>query len=108
MNEAGSTTHHCECVICQAGGDEATRRYHQQINLLLSRLNEPQRRWYVGVLSAAADSPSDRQLALITGVDEKTIQRGRQELAGNLADTPPTRQRRMGGGRPRAEKKTLR
>jgi len=47
-------------------------------------------------------------LALITGVDEKTIQRGRQELAGELADIPPTRQRRVGGGRPRAEKKTLR
>ena len=38
MSEAGSTTHQCECAICQAGGDEVTRRYHQQINLLLSRL----------------------------------------------------------------------
>jgi hypothetical protein len=108
MSEAGSTTHQCECAICQAGGDEVTGRYHQQINLLLSRLTEPQRRWYVGVLSAAADSPSDRQLALITGLDEKTIQRGRPELAGELADIPPTRQRRVDGGRPRAEKKTLR
>lgn len=108
MSEAGSTTHQCECEVCKADGDEATRHYHQQINLLLSRLNEPQRRWYVGVLSAAADSPSDRQLALITGLDEKTIQRGRHELAGDLADTPPTRQRRVGGGRPRAEKKTQR
>jgi hypothetical protein len=26
-------------------------------------------------------------------------------LAANLADHPPTRQRRPGGGRPRAEKK---
>jgi hypothetical protein len=107
MSEAGSTTHQCECAICQAGGDEVTRHYHQQINLLLSRLTEPQRRWYVGVLSAAVESPSDRQLALITGVDEKTIQRGRQELAGDLADIPATRQRRVGGGRPRAEKKSL-
>jgi hypothetical protein len=107
MSEAGSTTYECECAICQAGGDEVTRRYHQQINLLLSRLTEPQRRWYVGVLSAAAESPSDRQLALITGVDEKTIQRGRQELAGDLADIPAARQRRVGGGRPRAEKKSL-
>lgn len=100
--------HQCECEICKVGGDEVTHRYHQQINLLLSRLTEPQRRWYVGVLSAAADSPSDRRLALITGVDEKTIQRGRQELAEDLADIPPTRQRRVGGGRPCAEKKTLR
>ena len=90
------------------GDDEVTCRYRQQINLLLSRLTEPQHSWYVDVLSAAANSPSDRQLALITGVDEKTIQRGRQELAGDLADIPATRQRRVGGGRPRAEKKTLR
>jgi hypothetical protein len=80
-------------------------RYHEQINLFLSRLNEPQRRWYVGVISEAADSPSDRQLSLITGLDEKTIQRGRHELAANLADAPAVKQRHPGGGRPRAEKK---
>jgi hypothetical protein len=73
---------------------------------LLSRLNEPQRRWYVGVLSQQPDSPSDRQLAEITGLDEKTIQRGRRELEEGLSDLPADRQRRAGGGRPRAEKKT--
>jgi hypothetical protein len=105
MSEAGPTIHPCECEVCQAASDAATVRYHQQINLFLSRLNEPQRRWYVGVISQAADSPSDRQLALITGLDEKTIQRGRHELAGNLADAPVDKQRQAGGGRPRAEKK---
>ncbi len=83
-------------------------RYHQQINLLLSRLNEPQRRWYVAVLSQEPASPSDVQLALITGVDEKTIRRGRQELAADLQTVPADRQRQIGGGRPRAEKKTRR
>jgi hypothetical protein len=73
---------------------------------LLGRLNEPQRRWYVGLLSQQPGSPSDRQLAKITGLDEKTIQRGRQELEAELAGLPPDRQRRAGGGRPRAEKKT--
>ena len=82
-----------------------TVRYHPQINLFLSRLNEPQRRWYVAVISEAADSPSDRQLSLITGLDEKTIQRGRHELAANLVDAPDEGQRHAGGGRPRAEKK---
>ncbi len=77
---------------------------NQQINLFLSRLNEPQRRWYVGVISEAADSPSDRQLALITGRDEKTIQRGRHELVANLADAPAEKQRHAVGGWPRAEK----
>jgi DNA-binding transcriptional MocR family regulator len=76
------------------------------MNLFLSRLNEPQRRWYVGLLSQRAESPSDRQLALITGLDEKTIRRGRRELEAELTDVPQDRQRREGGGRPRAEKKT--
>ena len=108
MSDAGRTIHQCECDVCKVGGDAATVRYHQQINLFLSRLNEPQRRWYVGIISEAADSPSDRQLSLITGLDEKTIQRGRHELATNLADAPDEKQRHAGGGRPRAEKKILR
>ena len=106
MRDAGPTIHQSACDVCTGVGDAATVRYHQQINLFLSRLNEPQRRWYVGVISQAADSPSDRQLALITGLDEKTIQRGRHELADNLADAPAEKQRHAGGGRPRAEKKT--
>lgn len=105
MSDTGLTIHQCECAECKANGDAVTVRYHQQINLFLSRLNEPQRRWYVGVISEAADSPSDRQLSLITGLDEKTIQRGRHELLANLADAPHERQRHVGGGRPRAEKK---
>lgn len=98
--------HQCECAICQAGNDPATVQYHHQMNLLLSRLNEPQRRWYVGVLSQQPDSPSDCHLAEITGLDEKTIRRGRRELEEGLSDLPTGRQRRTGGGRPRAEKKT--
>ena len=99
-------SHQCECAICRAGNDPATVQYHQQINLLLSRLNEPQRRWYAGVLSQQPDRPSDRQLAEITGLDEKTIQRGRGELADGLVALPPDRQRQAGGGRSKAEKKT--
>ena len=98
--------HQCECAICQAGRDPVTVQYHHQVNLLLSRLNEPQRRWYAGVLSHQPDSPSDRQLAQITGLDEKTIRRGRRELGGGLDDLPLNRQRQAGGGRPKAEKKS--
>jgi hypothetical protein len=83
-------------------------RYHRQINLLLSRLNEPQRRWYAGMLSQAPDSPGDVQLSLITGLDEKTIHRGRHELQADLRDVPPERERQAGGGRPLSEKKTPR
>ena len=96
-----SQIHQCECDICQAEIDPDIMRQHRQMNVFLSRLNEPQRRWYVGLLSQRPGGPSDRQLAKITGLDEKTIQRGRRELAG----LPLDRQRREGGGRSRAEKK---
>jgi len=97
--------HQCECAICKTGTDPDIVRHHRQMNLLLSRLNEPHRRWYVGSLSQKPGSPSDRQLSLITGLDEKTIRRGRRELEAELANVPTERQRRKGGGRPAAEKK---
>ncbi len=100
------TVHQCECPICQAGSDPALTQRHAQMNLFLSRLTEPQRRWYVGLLSQEPDSPSDRELALISGLDKNTIQRGRRELEAGLADLPTLRQRRAGAGRPSAEKKT--
>jgi hypothetical protein len=105
-SETENKIHRCECDVCQAGADVDTARHHRQMNVFLSRLDEPQRRWYVGLLSQRPGSPSDRQLSKITGLDEKTIQRGRQELETDLADLPPGRQRRQGGGRPRAEKRT--
>ncbi|GAC1655779.1 MAG: hypothetical protein NVS4B8_30890 [Herpetosiphon sp.] len=97
--------HRCECEACQAGSELELARHHRHINLLLSRMTEPQRRWYVATLAAAPHAPSISALALITGLDPKTIQLGRQELAADLTDHPPSRQRRPGGGRPRAEKK---
>jgi len=50
----------------------------------------------------------DRLLSEITGLDEKTIRRGRDELAASLADQPAERVRQPGGGAPRTEKKTRR
>lgn len=98
--------HECECMVCREENDPDTVQYHRQINLLLSRLNEPQRRWYVAVLSREPGAPSDVQLSHITGIDEKTIWRGRQELDADLLTVPLDRQRVVGGGRPAAEKKT--
>lgn len=100
--------HRCECETCKAGLEAETIASHRRINLLLSRLNEPQRRWYVATLSEEAHAPSERQLALITGLDEKTIRRGKVELQEELSVLPSGRQRREGGGRWRAEKKTHR
>ena len=100
--------HQCECDICKTKSDPEIVRHHHQMNLFLSRLNEPQRRWYVGLQSQKAGSPSDRELAKITGLDERTIRRGREELGSELADLPQDRQRREGAGRLRSEKKTRR
>jgi hypothetical protein len=100
--------HKCECDVCKTGADTEIARHHRQMNLFLSRLNEPQRRWYVGLLSQEPESSSDHELSKITGLDEKTIRRGRRELEAGLADLPYGRQRREGGGRPAAEKKTRR
>ena len=60
----------------------------------------------MATLSEEDNDLSDRQLSLITGVDEKTIRRGKAELQEQLSNVPTGRQRRAGGGRLRAEKKT--
>lgn len=95
----------CQCAQCEAEGEHPDRRLHQQMNLLLSRLDEPQRRWYAALESNRLGYGGDRLVAQITGLDEQTIRRGRAELAGELADVPVKRQRRPGGGRPPVEKK---
>jgi hypothetical protein len=98
----------CQCRLCQQESEHPDRELHRQMNLLLSRLDEQQRRWYVAVESKRIGHGSDRLLAEITGLDEKTIRRGREELAASLADNPPERVRREGAGRPTVEKKTRR
>ena len=98
--------HQCGCEACKAGFDTEIKERHQRINLFMSRLNEPQKRWYVATLSEEVNGISDRQLAIITGLDEKTIKRGKAELQDQLSALPLDRQRRAGGGRLRAEKKT--
>jgi hypothetical protein len=76
------------------------------MNLFLSRLDEGQRRWYLALESQRLGHGADRLLYEITGVDEKTIRRGREELTASLADRPADRVRQVGAGRPPTEKKT--
>ena len=99
----------CQCDPCQAGEAHADRRLHEQMNLLLSRLGEAERRWYAAVEANRLGHGGARLVAAITGLDEKTIRRGQEEVAGLLADAPSKgRQRQPGGGRPPVEKKTRR
>src|ERR671938_1902385 len=95
----------CQCARCQLDAPHPDREYHRQMNLLLSRLDERQRRRYLAVEAQRLGHGADRLLFEITGVDEKTIRRGREELAASLEGQPSDRVRRPGGGRPATEKK---
>jgi len=101
-----SKLHVCQCENCQNAGEHPDKRLPQQMNLLLSRLDEQQRRWYVAVEANRIGHGGIRLLSQITGLDEKTIQRGQQELEQGFAERPVEQVRLAGGGRPLVEKKT--
>ena len=99
--------HKCECPICSQAGDHPDQAIHQQFNLLLSRLDEQQRRWVVALESKKIGHGGDRFMAKVSGISVETIRKGRQELDNHLAGRPEDRIRLPGGGRVRIEKKTL-
>jgi hypothetical protein len=100
--------HACQCFHCQQEAFHPDKKLHREMNLFLSRLNEQQRRWYVAMESNRIGAGGDRLLSQITGIDVKTIRRGRQELESDLADQSTGRIRKPGGGRLCVEKKTQR
>lgn len=75
------------------------------MNVLLSRLDEQQRRWYVALEAHKLGHGGISQLSEITGLHPETIRRGQRELAQELAQRPRDRVRLPGGGRPATEKK---
>src|SRR6478735_7941020 len=97
--------HACRCGPCSRDEARAERERHYQMNLFMSRLDEDQRRWYLALESQRMGWGADRRLMEITGVDEKTIRRGREELTASLVSGPADRVRQPGAGRPPVEKK---
>ena len=97
--------HPCECPHCQQEAVHPAQVLHHQMNMLLSRLDEQQRRWYAAIEANRLGHGGEQLVAQITGLDPHTIRRGRQELAASLAERPTARVRMPGAGRPRAEKK---
>jgi hypothetical protein len=95
----------CQCVNCRQETSHPDQELYRQMNLLLSRLDEQQRRWYVAVKSNRIGPGGDRLLSQITGLDEKTSRPGWQELAGSLAERPTERIHAPAAGRQRSEKK---
>ncbi len=77
----------CGCAECLAG-DHAERIDHRQLNLLLSRLDEQQRRWVASREAVRLGHGGFQRIAKITGLHPETIRRGRDELGEELRDRP--------------------
>jgi hypothetical protein len=103
-----SAIHVCGCAACRSGEDHPEREDHTHLNLLLSRLDEQQRRWVAAREAKRLGHGGFERIAAITGLHPETIRRGRDELADGLRDRPTDRIRLPGGGRPRVEKKIRR
>jgi hypothetical protein len=67
------------------------------MRFLLSHLNEKQKRLYLGLESMKLGHGGDIQISRITGVNVKTIARGRRELRSK--NVTAERIRRVGAGR---------
>lgn len=100
------TIHQCQCDICQQSESHPDQVLHQQMNLLISRLDEQQSRWYAALEAKKLGHGGATLLAKITGLSVETIRRGRYELENGLADRPHDRVRKPGGGRQPIEKKS--
>jgi hypothetical protein len=61
-----SEVYACQCKHRQQQRPHPDQDLHRQMNLLLSRLDEQQRRWYVAVESNRIGAGGDRQLSQIT------------------------------------------
>lgn len=103
MHEA--SIYACQCSVCQAPDDHPDKQHHRRMNLLLSRMDEQQRRWYAALESTKIGHGGDVLMARITGMNAETIRRGRRELEDDLRERPAGRIRSEGAGRPRVEKK---
>jgi hypothetical protein len=101
-----SIIHQCECPTCHQEEDHPEKIQHHRMNIFFSRLNEQQKRWYAALEAEKAGWGGQTLVSQITGLSVPTIQRGREELSGELADRPQERVRIPGGGRKVAEKKT--
>src|ERR1700678_3399502 len=103
MQEA--SIHVWSCAACRGPDSCPDKLLHRRINLLVSRMDEQQRRWYVASESMRIGYGGDVQLHAITGMNVETIRRGRTELENDLRDRPIGRVRLEGGGRMPVEKK---
>ena len=72
--------HSCECPICCQTDDHPEKVIHHQFNVVLSRLDEQQRRWMVALESKKIGHGGDRFMAKVSGISVETIRRGRNRI----------------------------
>lgn len=75
------------------------------MNAFVRQLDERQRRLFVALESSRIGHGGDRLLSLITGINVRTIRKGRRELNSSVTNPLTDRIRRPGAGRPKVEKK---
>ena len=76
---------HCQCEICRSGRDHPDRESHRQLNYIMSHLNSTQRRLLAAFEAQQLGRGGIARMALITGLDRKTIRRGLVELKLTIA-----------------------
>jgi hypothetical protein len=69
----------------------------------MSRLNEPQRRWFAALQALHIGRGGKHLMEQGTGLSHTTILRGCRELESDLSGCPTTHLRASGGGRPAAQ-----
>jgi len=96
----------CTCEICRLGVDHPEQVRHRHINLLMSRLDEQQRRWFAAVLAEqyGMELRGVYLVTQITGLNEKTIRKGLKDLESGLTDIRFEHVRKPGAGRPTRNK----
>src|SRR5437763_6549016 len=95
---ADHPTHPCQCPDCLSGANHADRGLHQQMNLLASRLDEQQRRWFAALESRKLRHGGDTRVALILDLHGATVRPPVTELDDVLASPPADRIRNPSAG----------
>ena len=86
-----------------AGRPEVPQELHESMHVLLSVLNEKQRRLYLGLESMRLGHGGDLEVARMAGVNVKTVAQGRRQLLAR--NVTAERIREAGAGRPAGAKK---
>jgi hypothetical protein len=97
--------HQCCCSECIEQPSGETALLHTSINHLVAALDEKHRRQFAGLLASQFGHGGLGYVSKITGLNRKTISRGKQEIERANIDLARCI-RASGGGRHKVEKKS--